>query len=290
MDSKRGLVGAYYYLTKPGIIYGNIITAAAGFFLASRGDVQLGLLVAILVGTSLMIASACVFNNYLDRGIDAKMARTKHRALVTGSISGRNAIIFATVLASLGIIVLGRFTNLLTLGVGVLAYIDYVVIYGFTKRRFVYGTHIGSISGAASIVAGYTAVTNRLDLGALLLFLVLAIWQMPHFFAIAVYRRRDYAAAGLPVLPVVRGVAAAKRQIIAYITAFVVATALLTSFHYAGYVYLVVMLGVGVAWLVLAVRGMSATDDTQWARRVFRFSLIVLTTFSIMISITTYLP
>jgi len=198
---------AYYRLTKPGIIYGNLLTAAAGFLFASKWHIVPGLFAATLAGTSLVIAAACVYNNYIDRNIDKRMARTKKRALVQGTISGKHALIFATMLGVLGFALLLAYTNTLVTVIGVIAFIDYVVLYGISKRRSVYGTIVGSISGAAPIVAGYVAVTNQFDLGALLLFFILVYWQMPHFYGIAMYRFDDYKAAGIPVLPVQKGMA-----------------------------------------------------------------------------------
>ena len=248
------------------------------------------LFLATLFGTSLVIASACVFNNYIDRGLDVHMARTKRRALVTGTISGRQALIFATCLGLLGISLLAAFTNWLVVLIGLIAFVDYVVLYGWSKRRSVHGTIVGSISGAAPITAGYTAVTNHVGLGAALLFLVLVIWQMPHFYAIAMYRYSDYKKAKLPVLPVVKGMAHTKIQIIIYVCAFVLATLQLTVFKYTGYTFAAVMLIVGTGWIWLALKGFNDVDDGKWARQMFRYSLIVILIFSVILSVGSLLP
>jgi protoheme IX farnesyltransferase len=284
------VVKAYYRLTKPGIIYGNAVTAVGGFLLASQGHVNAGLFFALLFGISLVIGSACVFNNYIDRDIDRLMKRTKGRALVSGAISGRDALIFATALVMVGSLLLGLYVNHLTLGIGLFGFFAYVVLYGVGKRRTVHGTVIGSISGAVPLVAGYCAVTNRLDLGALLLFAVMVFWQMPHFYAIAVYRMKDYAAASIPVLPIVKGLHQTKVQMLLYIIGFIIATSLLTVFGYTGYTYLVVMVLVGLWWLRLSLRGFKTSNDDRWARRLFGFSLIVVLTFSAMISLDVVLP
>ena len=280
----------YYSLTKPGIIYGNVLTAAAGFLLAAKGHVDLWLLVATLIGTSLVIATACVSNNYIDRGIDKKMARTKKRALVQGTVPAHSAIMFAALLGVVGFLVLILFTNMLVVGVGLVAFIDYVVLYGIAKRRSVHGTIVGSISGAAPVVAGYVAVTNRLDLGALIVFLILVLWQMPHFYAIALYRLKDYAAAGIPVLPREKGSKVTKLEILLYIAAFTVACALLTVFGYAGWTYLAVVIALGLLWLWLGLQGFKTTSNEQWARKVFLFSLIVILLLSLMLAVGPLLP
>ena len=217
------MIKDYYSLTKPGIIRGNLITAAAGFFLASKDIVDMKLLLAMLVGTSLVIASGCVLNNYLDISIDKQMARTKKRALVTGTITSKNALIFATILGLSGEIILLIFTNLLTALIGLFGLFVYVIVYGAAKRRSTHGTLVGSLSGAVPPVAGYTAVTGSLDWAALTLFLILVCWQMPHFYAIAIYRYNEYKAAGLPMLPIVKGIRATKLQILNYCLFFVAA-------------------------------------------------------------------
>lgn len=279
----------YYHLTKPGIVYGNAIAAIAGFLLASKTHVNFGLGLAMLVGISFIIASACVVNNYMDRGIDAKMKRTQKRELVTGTISSRNAILCAVVLGVIGVASLLLFTNILTLGVALFGYFFYVVVYGIWKRRSVYGTVVGSISGAVPPVVGYVAVSNNLDLGAWLLFLVLVCWQMPHFYAIATYRSREYAAASIPVLPLVMGKRTAKLHIMSYIVAFIVTSSLLTVFGYTGYAYFAVMMFLGLTWLSRGVKGLKAEDDDRWARKMFGFSLLVLMGWCIMLSINAWL-
>jgi protoheme IX farnesyltransferase len=275
---------AYYALAKPGIIRGNLMVVAAAFLFASKGTVDWWLLLETLAGVALVIASGCVFNNYIDRGIDKKMARTQNRALVTGEISGRAALTYAVLLGVAGFGTLAYFTHWLTVAVGFLGLFCYVVVYGIGKRRTVHGTIIGSISGALPPVAGYVAVTNRLDGAALLLFLVLVVWQMPHFYAIAMFRRDDYSSAGLPVLPVVRGMAAAKLQIVLYILAFVMVTTLMTTLGYAGWLYFAVMTAVGVVWTMKAYEGLKATDDVRWARKMFGYSLIALLAWSAAIA------
>jgi heme o synthase len=238
-----------------------------------------------LLGTALVIAAGCVYNNYLDRHIDKKMQRTKKRALVSGAISPRQALIFATLLGILGFLILTLFTNALAVIIGIVGIVSYVAVYGFWKRRSDYGTLVGSIAGATPIVAGYCAASGHFDLGAILLALILATWQMPHFYAIAMYRSKDYKAADIPVLPLTRGNKAAKLQIIVYTALFLAASTSLTFFGYTGYIYLVVMSLLGITWLCLGVSGLKAPDDDAWARKMFMFSLITILCTSIMISI-----
>lgn len=286
----KNYLRTYYRLTKPGIIYGNAITATAGFLLAAKTHLQPELFVTMLGGVALVIASGCVFNNYIDRHIDQKMARTKKRALARGVVSGKAALLYAITLGVVGFLLLALFVNMLVFWIGMVGFIDYVVLYGYSKRKSVYGTLVGSISGATPPVAGYCAVTGRLDMGAFILFLILVCWQMPHFYAIAMYRVDDYAAASIPVLPVKKGMHAAKLNIVAYIAAFLISTLLLTVFGYTGFVYMVGIAIVGAMWLWRGVQGFKAVDDKAWARKMFGFSLVVTLAMSVLIPLGALLP
>lgn len=218
------------------------------------------------------------------------MARTKKRALVSGLISNRDALIYATILGILGFAVLAMYTNLTTVLLGLAGIFFYVVVYGVAKRRSVHGTIIGSISGSLPPVAGYTAVSGNIDGGAILLFLILTCWQMPHFYAIALYRLKDYQAANIPVLPAVHGAKATKIQIMTYIFAFTAAAAWLSVAGYTGYVYRVIVILLGAAWLALGARGFQTANDQRWARKMFLFSLAVIMILSITISLDSLLP
>lgn len=266
------------------------MTAAAGFLFASEGHIDWWLFLTLLAGTALVIASGCVFNNYLDRGIDKKMDRTKKRSLVVGDISTQNALTYASILGIAGFAILAAYTNIATVFVGLIGIVDYVIIYGWAKRHTVHSTLIGGISGSTSLVAGYTAVTGSFDVVALLLFLIMAFWQMPHFYAIGIYRRKDYAMADLPILTVQKGVVAAKREILLYIIGYIVAVSLLAILGYAGYTYLAVMLIITFWWLWVALQSTKARDDIKWAHKIFGISLLVLMVFSVMISLDNWLP
>ncbi len=280
----------YYQLTKPGIIYGNVTTALAGFIFASQWHIQPWLLFWTIVGIAFSIGSACVFNNYIDRGIDEKMFRTKKRALVIGLISGRSALIFATILGIIGFSILTFFVNILTALIGLTGFVVYVILYGITKRHSIHGTLVGAVSGAMPIVAGYTAVTNQFDLAALLLFIILAAWQMPHFYAIAIYRIQDYTNAGIPVLPIKKGLFSTKIHIVLYILAFIIAVGLLTILRFIGFTFLIVMTLLGLVWLTMGIKGFFVKDDARWARKMFFFSLIIILSLSCMLAIGIVLP
>lgn len=273
----------YYLLTKPGIILGNLVTVAAGFSLASRERIDFWLFFATLIGLAFIMASACVLNNYIDRQVDQKMERTKKRALASGLISGYHAIIFAIILGVIGNLILLLYTNFLTVMVASIGFFVYVILYSLWKCHTIYGTAIGSIAGAVPPVVGYCAVSNRFDIGALILFMMMVLWQMPHFFSIAMYHFEDYTAAGIPVLPVKKGKLRTKVHMVLYIFAFILTAMMLTFFDYTGYVYLMIAMSFGLVWLGLCVKGFKSNDDQLWGRQMFRFSLLLITAISFAI-------
>ncbi|MDJ0315640.1 heme o synthase [Arthrobacter antibioticus] len=276
----------YYSLAKPRVLYGNVLTAAAGFLFASEGRINWVVFLAVCLGTTLVIASACVLNNILDRDIDTLMDRTKKRASVTGGVGVRNASIYAAVLGMLGMAILILWTNPLVVGVGLAGFLIYVVFYGmFSKRMSLHGTVVGSISGAAPILGGYVGASNSFDMGAAVAFLMLFLWQFPAFYSIAIYRRAEYARAGVPVISVVRGNAHTKVQILFYTVLFVAVSLLPQLFGYTGWMYTAVMAVLGVGWLVAALRGFTAPDDDAWAHLMFRYALIMMCAISVMLAI-----
>lgn len=282
-------IRTYYLLTKPGIIMGNLITTACGFFFAAQGHPDPLLFFTTFLGLGLVIASACIFNNYIDRHIDQQMARTRNRPFARGLVSPLNGLAFASLLGLFGILLLAFYTNPLPTALAALGFFIYVALYSFWKPHYSLATLVGSLSGAFPPVIGYTAVSHRLDVPALLLFAVLVLWQMPHFFSIAMYRLADYKAAALPILPIRRGAHATKVHILLYILAFAIATLLL--FPYAGYPYLVATSLLSFSWIILSIKGFTATNDPHWARQMFRLSLVVITVFSITLgSVSCGLP
>ncbi|WP_302796187.1 heme o synthase [Hafnia paralvei] len=277
----------YLQVTKPGIIFGNLISVIGGFLLASKGSLDVPLFIATMVGVSLVVASGCVFNNYIDRDIDKVMERTKNRVLVKGLIAPKVTLTYATLLGLAGVALLYVAANPLAALLAVIGFIVYVGVYSlYMKRHSVYGTLIGSLSGAAPPVIGYCAVSNEFDAGALILLAIFSLWQMPHSYAIAIFRFKDYQAANIPVLPVVKGISVAKNHITLYIVAFMVATLMLSLGGYAGYKYLVVAAAVSVWWLGMALSGYKkAVDDRVWARKLFVFSIVTITCLSVMMSV-----
>jgi protoheme IX farnesyltransferase len=281
----------YLLVTKPGIIFGNLISVAGGFFLASKGRVDTALLLSTLIGMSLVLASGCVFNNLVDRNMDRKMWRTHNRVLAKGLMSPGVAVLYGSLLGIAGTVLLYAATNMLSVVIVLTGFTMYVGVYSlYLKPRSIYGTLIGSLAGAAPPMVGYCAVSGRFDMGAVMLMSIFSLWQMPHSYAIAIFRYKDYAAAALPVLPVKRGMATTKKHVVGYMLAFVAATLMLTFGGYTGYSYLAVAAAMGFCWLYMAWSGYKTSDDRVWAKKLFVSSILIITVLSVMMSIDFRVP
>jgi protoheme IX farnesyltransferase len=276
----------YWQVIKPGIIAGNLISFLGGFFLASRGRPDIALLLTTAVGLSLVIASACVLNNCVDRDIDRRMQRTCNRVLACGLMSPQAAITYASVLGLAGMALLLATGRLLPLAIALAGFAVYAGAYSlYFKRRTMHATLIGSLAGAAPPLVGYCAAGGRFDMGAVILLLIFALWQMPHFYAIAIYRLEDYRAAAIPVLPTSRSIATTKLHIVGHMLAFVLASLALGFCGYAGAVYLVIVTAAGLVWLFIAWRNHKVIEDRLWARRMFICSLAAVVILSVAMSL-----
>ncbi|WP_430460171.1 heme o synthase [Thalassolituus sp. LLYu03] len=282
----------YLLVTKPGIIMGNFISVAGGFFLAAQGSVDITLLLATLMGLSLVVASGCAINNCIDRDIDSRMQRTCKRVTVTGELSAQAALAHGVLLGIAGFAMLAYFTNPVAVFFAAFGFVIYVGVYSlWMKRNSVYGTLVGSLSGAVPPVVGYCAVNGSFDTGAAILLLMFCLWQMPHSYAIAIFRFADYEAAGIPVLPVAQGISKAKLHIVLYILAFALVTVLLTATGYAGYGFLSVACATSLWWLGMALRGWKMdVNDIRWARQVFAFSIVTITALSVAMALDCQAP
>lgn len=257
--------------------------------MASPGKVYFGLLLSLIIGLGLVVAAACTFNNVIDRHLDAKMKRTQNRAVAAGDISPQSALIYGCLLALIGFSILVFQTNQIAVSLTAIAFISYVAVYGYAKRHSVYGTIVGAVPGALPPVIGYCAVTGEVDWASLCLFALLFLWQLPHFYAIALYRRHDYAAAELPVASVHYGIDTTKKQTLAYMILFCLAVVSLYLFSDLGLSYLVGGLGLALYWLIKAWRTWSH-DATAWGRQVFGLSLLVNVGLAFLIAFGTRLP
>jgi protoheme IX farnesyltransferase len=260
-------------------VYGNSIAVIAGFLYGlTVASFDMKAFFAVIFGTGFVMAGACVFNNITDRFIDAKMERTKKRALVTGAVSVQQALLYGTLLLLLGFVLLAQ-TNFVTVLIGAVGVLDYVVLYAWAKRAGSYGTLVGTISGSTPPLAGFTAATGTITHASIILFFMMAFWQMAHFYAIAIYRLKDYRAAHIPVLPAVRSIAATRQQILVYIVLFALSSAYMAYFDYAPWWYALILIAVCAAWMRKTLTPIAKQTEKVWARSVFMFSLIVLLAF-----------
>jgi protoheme IX farnesyltransferase len=286
--SQPVLIRDYIHLTKPGILRSNLIAAFAGFWVASQGDIQWGLMIYMLIGTTLVMAASCVYNNYLDRDHDGLMERTSHRPLPSGRITPRKVFIFASILGAVGLFVLFFFTNALAGWLGIVGMVVYVIIYtAWLKRTSTLSTVIGSFSGAMPPAIGYVAVSGTMDAGAWILFGFLFLWQCPHFWALGIRRIEEYRAAGFLILPVVKGVKRTKIQMIPYVVLLIPVSLLLYFMDYTGIYYFITALIMGILWLLLCIAGFFTKDDNRWAKRNFMFSIYYLLIVLIVMIIDT---
>lgn len=273
-------VSEFYRLTKPGIVYSNAMAAGAGYLFV--GAFEPTVFVSMLIGTMLIIASACVLNNVIDRDIDAHMSRTAKRAVPTGLIASRTAVLYAMALLVAGSAIMWFAVPFIALAVAWVGHAAYVWLYTYSKRVTIHSTLIGTISGSTPPVIGYTAATGHVDLTALLLFMLLVTWQMPHFYAIGIFRKKDYRAAKVPILPVVKGFEATKQQIIFYTTLFIVSAIALSLFGGASWLFALVVGTGALWWLKLCLE--PARDQEKWARRQFIYSLKLLLLMCVMLA------
>jgi heme o synthase len=277
--SKQG-IKTYLLLAKPGIIMGNIFTLFAGFWLASRQGFDLLLLLRTIFGFSLVVASASIWNNYIDRHIDALMERTEKRAFVKKEVSVPIALTTASICIVSGYFTLFFFVSHFAAFAAFFGFAVYVFIYSFSKTKTSHGTVIGSLAGAMPPVIGYFAVKEAVTIEAVLLFLLLIFWQMPHFYAIALFRMKDYKAASVPVLPVIKEFKIVKRQMVIYITIFTAVVYSLFHFEVVGFYYFSLASMLSLIWLIWAVKGPIKDKTESWGRQMFFLSLIVICALS----------
>ena len=280
----------YLTLCKPKVVSLIIFTAVVGMFLATPNMVPWDVLIYGTIGIGLAASSAATINHVIDYRIDSIMARTMRRPLPEGKISIVNAIIFAWFLGTISMGILAFLVNTLTAGLTALSLIGYGFIYSmFLKRATPQNIVIGGAAGAAPPVLGWTAVTGTLDPNSLLLFLIIFVWTPPHFWALAIYRRDDYAAADIPMLPVTHGVEFTRLQILLYTILLFVVTLLPYLVGMSGLFYLVgaVLLGAGFLYYAILMR---FNHDDQLAMRTFSYSIIYLMLLFAFLLIDHYIP
>ncbi|QPQ30067.1 heme o synthase [Lysinibacillus sp. JNUCC 51] len=266
---------------KTGIIKSNLIPMWAGLTLGMYKNKMTFVenipeIIFATIGSALVIGAAGAFNNVYDRDIDAIMPRTQSRPTVTGEMSAKSALTLAFAMLIIGVAVLAL-ASPLAAAFGLLGVFLYVVPYTmWTKRRTIYNTEIGSIGGAIPALIGWAAVSTDITHPAILgLFLVMVIWQMPHFYAIAIRKHADYEAASVPMLPVVKGMRRTYYQTNFYLILLILSSLLFGTLSVG---IMLVALLLSIAWLVMSIYGYhSNKDQIKWATKMFVFSLIHMT-------------
>ena len=280
----------YVELTKPRVVALICFTAIVGMFLATPGMVPVDILIAGNLGIFLAAASAAVINQVVDASVDARMQRTRNRPLPTGQVTSTQALVFAAVLAVLSMTLLVVFTNPLTALLTFASLIGYAVLYTmYLKRATPQNIVIGGVAGAAPPLLGWVAVTGSLDGGALLLFLIIFVWTPPHFWALAIHRRADYAAVNIPMLPVTHGVAFTRLHILLYTALLVVVSLLPFVTRMAGVLYAAGALALGARFVWLAWSMYRTETDTR-AMQTFRYSIVYLIGLFAFLLVDHYLP
>lgn len=264
---------AYYQLCKPNVVYTMLITALVGSVLAADSILLYGLILTSLLGIGLCAASAAVINQIIDQKTDANMIRTSNRPLPTQTVSNNEAVIFAAVLGMTGFIILHAFVNPLTAYLTFASLIGYAFIYTvFLKRATPQNIVIGGLAGAAPPLLGWTAITNSVDAFPLLLVLIVFVWTPPHFWALAIHRKDDYAGEGIPMLPVTHGIKFTKLQILLYSILLLIISVLPYVVMLSGLIYLLVALVAGLVFVGMSLRFYLASNESL-AMPIFTYSI-----------------
>ncbi|GIN74423.1 protoheme IX farnesyltransferase 2 [Bacillus sp. J14TS2] len=266
-------------LIKIGIVNSNLITSFTGLWLAfvfTEGHFlqSLDIVFYALAGSSLIMAGSCALNNYIDRDIDHIMERTKKRPTVTGKINGSKTLILGFSFIIVGLIFL-FLTNVVAGILGVIGVFSYVVVYSmWAKRNLVSNTVIGSLPGAIPPLIGWAAVDPSLPTMAWMLFLLMFIWQPPHFYALAMRRVEEYRAASIPMLPVVKGFSVTKKHIMLWVALLLPIPFFMMSL---GVPFVIFATALNIGWLLMGMMGYKKKDDVKWANGMFIYSLNYLT-------------
>ncbi|MFI4970309.1 MAG: heme o synthase [Lysobacterales bacterium] len=284
------IASQYYELTKPRVVALIVFTAVIGMLLAVPGVPPLRAAIAGAIGIWLAAASAAALNHLIDQRIDKLMARTSQRPLATGTLTPTQVLVFALILGTLSMAVLIALVNALTAVLTFCSLIGYAIVYtAYLKRATPQNIVIGGAAGAAPPVLGWAAVTGHVHPYALLLFLIIFIWTPPHFWALAIFRRDDYARAQVPMLPVTHGVVYTRWHVLFYTVLLLVITVLPWLTGMSGLFYLGGALVLGGAFLYYAIRLLHPPDDF-FAMRVFNYSIVYLMALFAFLLVDHYLP
>ena len=274
--TSQSLVRDYIALTKPRIVVLLLFTALGGMFLAAGGAPDVSLMLLVLGGGALAAGGANALNQYLERDIDGQMSRTRNRPVVTGRVRPRQALAFGVGLNVIAFVVLGAYVNSLSALLTLSATLFYVFVYTKgLKRATPQNIVIGGAAGAIPPMVGWTAVTGSLDLPALYLFAIIFFWTPPHFWALSLLLKDEYARAKIPMLPVVAGVQETKKSILLYTLVLVALTLMFFATRYVGWLYLAASSALGGAFIYYAWR-LIRQPGIEGARALFHYSMLYL--------------
>ena len=267
----------FYALTKPRVVSLIVFTAVIGMFLATPGMVPPLILIAATVGIALVAGAAAAFNCLVEQKIDALMTRTKFRPLPRGQITPLETLIFSGIVGGIGLALLFHWVNALTMWLTLATFVGYAVVYTvILKPMTPQNIVIGGASGAMPPVLGWAAVTGDVTPQALTLFLIIFAWTPPHFWALALYRKHEYAKAGVPMLPVTHGDKFTRLHVLLYTIILLACSALPFVTRLSGMTYLVAAMALGAGFMFYAVKIYTEYSD-ELARRTFRYSILYLT-------------
>lgn len=268
---------SFFLMCKPRVSALIVFTAMIGMFLATPGMVPLGVLVAATVGIALASGAAAAFNCLIEQQIDARMARTRARPLPTGQVTSAQTAVFATIVGFTGLALLYVYVNPLTMWLTFATFVGYAVIYTiFLKPANPLNIVVGGASGAMPPILGWAAVNNVVAPEAVILFLIIFAWTPPHFWALALYRRDEYAKSGLPMLPVTHGEEFTRLHILLYTIVLVTIAFMPNAVHMSGWIYLVSAILLNAGFMRFAIM-LYRTYSDDLAKRTFRYSIMYLT-------------
>lgn len=282
-------VADFLTLCKVKVVSLIMLTAVVGMFLATPDLPPIHLVIMATIGIALAASSAATFNHVIDQKIDNEMMRTHRRPLPKGKIKSKTALIFGMVIGVLGIGILAVGVNMLTAVLTLVALIGYAVFYTmYLKRATPQNIVIGGAAGAAPPLLGWVAITNSIDLGALLLFLIIFIWTPPHFWALAIHRKKEYAKVNIPMLPVTHGHYFTRIQILLYTILLVVITVIPYLIGMSGLIYLVGAMLLGIGFLYFAIQMLRLPEDKWLPMKTFGYSINYLMILFVVLLVDHY--
>ncbi len=291
MDTARPTLNDFLKLCKLKVVALIMLTAVVGMLLATEGLPPLDLMILGSIGIALASCSAAVFNHVVDQRIDTIMSRTKNRPMPEGKVNSKQAVVFGIIIGVIGLGILAIWVNILTAVLTFFALIGYAVIYTmYLKRATPQNIVIGGAAGAAPPVLGWAAITNSVELDAMLLFLIVFIWTPPHFWALAIHRHEEYAKVDVPMLPVTHGLPFTRLQILLYTVILFIVTLMPYLIGMSSLIYLIGAILLGLGFLYYAIQMMRHPDNMELPMKTFGFSINYLMILFVILLVDHYFP